>query len=50
MPGIVSDGIKKIGRHFRKLFKFGYMVGLMKRCYYMCVRLCGVYVRGVLFP
>lgn len=19
----------------------------MKRCYYMCVRLCGVYVRGV---
>ena len=26
------------------------MVGLMKRCYYMCVRLCGVYVRGVLFP
>ena len=22
----------------------------MKRCYYMCVRLCGVYVRGVLFP
>ena len=26
------------------------IVGLMKRCYYMCVRLCGVYVRGVLFP
>ncbi len=22
----------------------------MKRCYYMCVRLCGVYVRGVLYP
>ncbi len=22
----------------------------MKRCYYVCVRLCGVYVRGVLFP
>lgn len=40
---------RKEGRHFRRSLNRNF-VGLMKRCYYMCVRLCGVYVRGVLYP
>ena len=41
---------KKRRETFSSFFKLKLRGILMKRCYYMCVRLCGVYVRGVLYP